>query len=114
MNREMEKNMKKNLLFFMYVSGLILLAVFAVPHSSLSITPQDIQERPQLDTSRGNVKVEKIVVKEMGDSHATSSDGRIIRFDNRTKVFKNLNKGSEMRTAELYYVDGRLVAIYIK
>jgi hypothetical protein len=108
-----EENMKKNMLFFINLSGLILLAIFLFPHSSLSITSQDIQKGPQLDTSQESVRVERIVVKEIGDNSITSLDGRIIRFDSSTKVFKNLNKESKMRTAELHYVDGRLVAIYI-
>jgi hypothetical protein len=110
----MEEYMKKkDMLFYMNVIGLILLAMLSLPHSSTGITPQDIQKGPQLDTSKGNLRVEKIIVKEIGDSHITSSDGRIFRFDKTTNIFKNLNKGSKIRTAELHYVDGRLVAIYI-
>lgn len=105
--------MKKSKLFFMNVSGLIFLTIFFFPHSSPGMTVQDRQSGSQIDTSRGNVRIERMVVKEIGDSSITSSDGRIIRYDSSTKVFKNLNKGSKMRTAELHYVDNRLVAIYI-
>ena len=105
--------MKKDMLAFMVVSGLILVAIFFFPHSSLGITIHDAQKETQSNASQGNLRIERIVVKEIGDNSITSSDGRIIRFDSSTKVFKNLHKESKMRTAELHYVDGRLVAIYI-
>lgn len=105
--------MKKNMKFLVNVSCVILLAIFVFPHFSLGITLQDLQTGSQSDASKGNVRVERIVVKEIANSSITSSDGTIIRFDNSTKVFKNVNQGSKMRTAELHYVDGRLVAIYI-
>ena len=106
--------MKKDMLAFMAVSGLILVAIFFFPHSSLGITiVHDAQMETKSNASQRNLRIERIVVKEIGDNSITSSDGRIIRFDSSTKVFKNLHKESKMRTAELHYVDGRLVAIYI-
>ena len=106
--------MKKDMLVFVAISGLMLVAIFFFPDSSLGITiVRDAQTKPQSSAAQGNVRVERIVVKEIGDNSITSSDGRIIRFDSSTKVFKNLHKESKMRTAELHYVDGRLVAIYI-
>lgn len=105
--------MKRNMLAFMAVSGLMLVAIFFFPQSSLGITIHDAQMEAQSNASQGNIRVERIVVKEIGNNSITSSDGKIIRFDNGTKVFKNLNKESKVRTAELHYVDGRLVAIYI-
>jgi hypothetical protein len=105
--------MKKDMLAFMAVSGLTIVAIFFFPHSSLGITTLDVQMETQSNAAQANVRVERIVVKEIGNNSITSSDGKIIRFDNSTKVFKNLNKESKVRTAELHYVDGRLVAIYI-
>jgi hypothetical protein len=112
--RETEENMKKILLSFMNVSGLILLAIVFFSNPSLGITPQGIQQRPQLNTSLGNVRIERMLVKEIGDSSITSSDGKVIRFDSGTRVFKSLNKKSKIWTAELHYVNGRLAVIYIR
>jgi len=105
--------MKKNIVVFMSVAVLILLAICSFPCSSPGITVQGGQTGSRSNVPQQNVRVERIVVKEIGDSYVISSDGKTIRFDSGTKVYKNLNQASKMRTAELHYVDGRLVAIYI-
>lgn len=103
---------KKAMLFLMSVTGLVLLGMVSSPHSSLGITLQEEPNTP-LSIAPVNLRVEKIIVTEIGNSHITSSDGRIIRFNTTTNVYKKLSEGSKMVNAELHYVDGRLVAIYI-
>jgi hypothetical protein len=112
--RSMEECMrKKDMLFLMCVTVLVFLGMVSLPHSSLGITPQDVPRDTPLSTAPANLRVEKIIVTEIGNSHITSSDGRIIRFNTTTNVYKKLSEGNKMVSAELHYVDGKLVAIYI-
>ena len=113
-HRGMEECMrKKDMLFLMSVTFLVFLGMVSLPHSSLGITPQEVPRDTPLSTAPVNLRVERIIVTEIGSSHITSSDGRVIRFNSTTNVYKKLSEGSKMVSAELHYVDGRLVAIYI-
>jgi hypothetical protein len=107
---------KKNLRLFVIVAGVMLFGLWLLPRSSLGITPmhQETSRNGQFSRPQGNLRVERVLVKAIGENSITSSEGRIIRFDRTTKIHKQLNEGSKMRTAELHYFDGRLVAIYLR
>ena len=107
---------KNNLRVIVIVASVMLLGLWSLPQSSLGITTivQETSRNAQVSRPRGNLRVERVLVKAVGDSSLTSSEGRIIRFDRTTKNHKQMNEGSRMRTAELHYFDGRLVAIYLR
>lgn len=104
---------KKGMLFLMILTGVTLLGVLLLPGSSFGITPREVTRDTPLDTATSNLRVERIFVKEIGDSQITSSDGKIIRFNTTTNIYKKRGDGSKMVIAELHYVHGRLAAIYL-
>jgi uncharacterized protein (UPF0333 family) len=105
----------KNVKAFVNVAVLFLLAICSFPCFSPGMT---VQAGSQSNTAaqqaaQQNVQIVRVMVKEIGENYIITSDGKTINFDSGTKVFKNLNQTVKMRTAELHYVNGRLVAIYI-
>ena len=107
---------KKNLSVFVIVVGVMFFGLWSLPRSSLGITAihQETSRNAQFSRPQGSLRVERVLVKAIGENSLTSSEGRITRFDGTTKIHKQLNEGSKMRTAELHYFDGRLVAIYLR